>query len=585
MKKILYVLMTILVVSVFGNVPVSAAGDALSLSISTDSSDLTAEGADIAVKVVYSGSASVGALSGSLAYESDKVSFISAAAYGEGEDGTEFSVKDSTGSLGFVWADADEAPSGTTVFTFFFSIKEGASSASFSIDSASLKACRASGDDVVYFSIGAGSKVSQTFFSITLQEKTATLSVGDTAELPAAKVVSKISSASVDVTWSSSDTSVLTVDSSAGTMTAVKAGTATLTAALSKQGVSDTCAVTVEKNKVTLTESMVSLAYTNKLYTGEALKPEVTVKDGTETLTAGTDYSVAYSNNVNVGKATVTVKGKNDYEGTVSLQFQIVAKAITSSMIGAIADQTYTGSAVEPALTVTYGSRTLAAGSDYTVSYSSNTAVGTATALVSGQGNYAGTAKKTFKIVEGAQSTGSFPDVADSGLYYYDAVYWAVGKGITLGRGGYFQPDSTCTRAEAVTFLYRMAGEPEVSDDPGFKDVYSSDYYYKPVAWAVKNGITNGYSTDTFAPSVTCSRAMIVTLIYRYVNQLGGDTSISSGAPTFPDVPLSGKWYSDPVRWAADKGITLGRSDGKFYPDESCTRAQIVTFLYRYSKL
>lgn len=137
-----------------------------------------------------------------------------------------------------------------------------------------------------------------------------------------------------------------------------------------------------------------------KTYSGYAIEPDVTVQDGTEELEIGTDYTVSYSNNVNVGTATVTVTGKGDYTGTVKKTFTIKAKSISDLLISSISDQTYTGSAIEPEIVIDSGAGTLVSGTDYTVSYSNNTNVGTATATITGKGNYTGTTSVTFDIVQ-----------------------------------------------------------------------------------------------------------------------------------------------------------------------------------------
>ncbi len=186
-----------------------------------------------------------------------------------------------------------------------------------------------------------------------------------------------------------------------------------------------------------------------------------------------------------------------------------------------------------------------------------------------------------------AKAAVQFPDVADSNLYYYDAVYWAAENTITVGRGGYFKPDKACSRAEAVTFLYRLAGRPEVSGTSPFADITDTNsWYYEPVLWAAKAGITTGYGEKNgeaiFSPEVTCNRAMIVTLLMRYAEEIGNNYREPAGTNSpFPDVK-AGTWYTKAVCWAAENGITTGKGDGKFYPMEKCTRAHMVTFLYRY---
>ena len=178
---------------------------------------------------------------------------------------------------------------------------------------------------------------------------------------------------------------------------------------------------------------------------------------------------------------------------------------------------------------------------------------------------------------EAAPAATSFIDVVP-GSFYEAAVKWAVEKGVTNGKDAVdtFKPNDTCTRAEAVTFLYRAAGSPEVEVTAAFKDVAADAYYAKAVAWAVANGITNGKNElDTFLPNDVCSRAEIVTFLARYEKAAAGDAS------AFTDVNAS-EWYAGSVGWAVANGITNGKDAADtFKPADSCTRAEIVTFLYR----
>lgn len=160
--------------------------------------------------------------------------------------------------------------------------------------------------------------------------------------------------------------------------------------------------------------------------------------------------------------------------------------------------------------------------------------------------------------------------------YYYDAVLWAAQKGITGGMSDtLFAPNAACPRAQIVTFLWRTAGSPEPSALSNFNDVPSDKYYAKAVAWAVENGITVGTTAATFSPDDTCTRAHGVTFLYR-----AAKATASVGASAFTDVADSA-YYADAVKWATEQGITKGISSTLFGPDETCTRAQIVTFLYR----
>ena len=170
--------------------------------------------------------------------------------------------------------------------------------------------------------------------------------------------------------------------------------------------------------------------------------------------------------------------------------------------------------------------------------------------------------------------TSPFSDVSTS-AYYYEAVKWAQEKGITGGIGnGLFGPNQPCTRAQIVTFLWRAAGSPEPKAMSSFADVSTDAYYAKAVAWAVENGITTGTGDGKFSPDATCTRAQSVTFLFRAIGKL-----VDSKAE-FSDV-LTDSYYANAVAWAVENGVTNGIGDGLFGPDNSCTRAQIVTFLFR----
>ena len=186
------------------------------------------------------------------------------------------------------------------------------------------------------------------------------------------------------------------------------------------------------------------------------------------------------------------------------------------------------------------------------------------------------TIEVVFMKANGNPQTGVFVDVPE-GSYYEEAVDWAVEKGITTGTGNnYFTPDGICTRAQAVTFLWRVAGSPTPKTEAMvFEDVLDGSYYYEAVLWAVENGITVGTSATTFSPELTCSRAHIVTFLWRAANSPSART-----VNPFTDVATDA-YYIDAVLWAVKHKITAGTTLSTFSPDEGCTRAQIVTFLYR----
>ena len=168
-----------------------------------------------------------------------------------------------------------------------------------------------------------------------------------------------------------------------------------------------------------------------------------------------------------------------------------------------------------------------------------------------------------------------FVDVPND-AYYYEAVKWAVENGITQGRTETtFCPEDTCTRAEIVTFLWRAFGSPEVTSAVSYTDVDTDAYYAAAVAWAVENGITVGTSDTTFSPDDTCTRAQAVTFLCR-----AAGLPEAASALRFTDVAES-DYFAGPVKWAVENGVTVGTSDTTFSPEDTCTRAQIVTFLFR----
>ena len=189
------------------------------------------------------------------------------------------------------------------------------------------------------------------------------------------------------------------------------------------------------------------------------------------------------------------------------------------------------------------------------------------------------TIEVVFMKASGNPQTGVFVDVPE-GSYYEEAVNWAVEKGITTGTDAtHFSPDGICTRAQAVTFLWRAAGSPAAkSAVMPFADVKVGSYYYDAVLWAVENGITKGTSETMFSPDATCSRAQIVTFLWRSQKSPAAGT-----ANPFTDVKASA-YYADAVLWAVKEDVTKGTANTTFSPDADCTRAQIVTFIWRCEK-
>ena len=197
-----------------------------------------------------------------------------------------------------------------------------------------------------------------------------------------------------------------------------------------------------------------------------------------------------------------------------------------------------------------------------------------------------GNGKYTFTMPAGAVTVkASFAPVAGNcpftdvkvGDYYYDAVLWAVDKGITTGVSATrFDPNGSCTRAQAVTFLWRAMGSPAPTGaSMSFTDVAADSYYYNAVLWAVENGVTTGTSETTFSPDAPCDRGQIVTFLHRAMK-----SPAASAQSTFSDVAADA-YYAQAVAWAVENGVTTGTGDNAFSPAASCSRSQIVTFLYR----
>ncbi|MCC8078540.1 MAG: S-layer homology domain-containing protein, partial [Oscillospiraceae bacterium] len=185
-------------------------------------------------------------------------------------------------------------------------------------------------------------------------------------------------------------------------------------------------------------------------------------------------------------------------------------------------------------------------------------------------------AEAVMTTEEAAAAVEAMTDV-EADAYYADAIAWAFEYGVTTGTSDTtFSPDLGCTRAQIVTYLYRLAGSPDVEGGThDFDDVDNEAYYHDAILWAVANGITNGTSSTTFDPELICTRAQIVTFLHRFAGQPEADDH------GFVDVD-SEDYYNSAVAWAYENGITTGTSEDVFSPSNDCNRAQVVTLLYRY---
>ena len=277
------------------------------------------------------------------------------------------------------------------------------------------------------------------------------------------------------------------------------------------------------------------------------------------------DKNVSGSATLVINKATLTIKADNQ-----SMYVGGKLPTFTYTAMGLVKGDTLT---TAPTLTCTADGMTVGkfdivpsgadAGNNYKITYVNGTLT------VSRRHSSSSTTPEPTP-----DDSTSFVDVP-ANAYFADAVKWAVDKGITNGLSDtMFGPYESCTRAQIVTFLWRAAGSPEPKTASSFTDVSASAYYAKAVAWAVENGITNGMTETTFAPDATCTRGQSVTFLYRALK------GTASGSTNFTDVK-SDAFYADAISWAVANNVTNGTSNTTFSPNADCTRAEIVTFLYR----
>ena len=359
-----------------------------------------------------------------------------------------------------------------------------------------------------------------TAVTLNLSKHAQTLKVGDTSQLTAVVKHEETKINDVDVTWESDNPEVATVLD--GVITAKSVGKARVTAAVVENGVtySDFCDVIVEARPSSSHHSSSSTTYYD---VNAAVSGEGgSVAAGTKRASRGTTV-------------TVTATAASGYQVAQVSAVDKDGKTVSLTDKG---DGVYTF--VMPASKVDVTAR--------------------------------------FAQVQKPEEKDPYGDVSKDS-YYYDAVKWAAETGVTTGVGdGLFAPEWVCTRGQIVTFLWRASGSPapKATELP-FTDVAADAYYAQAVLWAVENGITNGTSETTFSPDQTCTRAHAVAFLYR----MSG--SPAAAGSTFSDVAADA-YYSTAVAWAVEKGITNGTSGTTFSPDDTCTRGQIVTFLYRLAQ-
>ena len=342
---------------------------------------------------------------------------------------------------------------------------------------------------------------------VTLDKETMNLTAGSTGTLTA--TITPENATNKNLTWTSDNEAVVAV--SDGVVSAVAAGTANITVTTADGGKTATCVVTVTRRSSSSSRPSYPITTPDKTENGSVTVTPTSAKRGsTVTITVTPDAGYV------LDKLTVTDKDGKDV-------------ALTKK-----SDTEYTF--VMPA----------------------------------------GKVEITPSFVKQAEEPSRvFVDVK-TGDYFYDAVQWAVGKGITNGTSAEtFSPEDPCTRAQIVTFLWRAAGSPVVNYAMDLSDVAGDAYYAEAVRWALSEGITTGTSADQFSPDATCTREQAVTFLYR----AAGSPAVS-GESAFEDVGADA-YYARAVAWAAQNGVTNGISQALFGTGSDCTRAQIVTFLYR----
>lgn len=429
-----------------------------------------------------------------------------------------------------------------------------------------------------------------TLTGVTVAPKKVNLEkVNDTCQLSAVK---EPVNATGILNWESSNTGVATVDST-GKVTAKAQGTAIITVSCGDKKA--TCTVTVAHTHDTEAQPWVYMdpgTHTKTCTAGDDTKYELhtwqwVVDTPATSTTAGSKHekctkctATRNANTVIPATGGGSSSGGGSSGGGGGAGVTTYAITVQNSKNGGVT-ASHKSAAKDTAVTLTVTPDKGYVLDTLTVLDSKNKAV----KLTEKNGKYTFTmpsgkvtVSAAFKAAAPA-SENPFTDVP-SGAYYEDAVVWAVKKGITSGTSATtFNPDGSCTRAQAVTFLWRAAGSPEPkSATMPFTDVPAGSYFEKAVLWAVENGITKGTSDTTFSPDASCTRAQIVTFLWR----AGGSPAVS-GNSAFSDVAADA-YYAAAVAWAEKNGVTGGIGGGLFGSDNTCTRAQIVTFLHRAMK-
>ena len=419
------------------------------------------------------------------------------------------------------------------------------------------------------------------------------------------------------VTYSSSNANVATVNETTGAVTILKAGKTTITATAAATedyaAATQSYTLTVNKAKLTVRPKSYTIRVGDTLPTPEVEYVGLKNNDKAENvakLNEGKKLNLKIKNKDNgtlensnttgtyeiVFEETPAFQTAENYEIEVVATGTLTINSRSSSSSGGSGVSTYPVSVTTPKNgKVSVDPRNAAKGAAVTVTVTPDSGYEMDKLTVTDASGKTipttdkGNGKFTFTMPNGKVSVSAafkqttvtppstgFVDVP-ANAYYADAVKWAVEKGITTGTSATtFSPEASCTRAQMVTFLWRAAGSPAPkATTTAFTDLDKSAYYYDAVLWAVEQGITTGTSATTFSPNATVTRGQTVTFLYRFAGQ-----PAVSGSSSFTDVNSS-DYYAAAVQWAKEQGITSGTSDTTFSPTNDCTRGQIVTFLYR----
>ena len=456
------------------------------------------------------------------------------------------------------------------------------------------------GSDSKELSITIGAQTNVPVTGVTLSQTELSLTEGGTAQLTATVLPNNATNR--NVTWSSNAPGVATVDSS-GKVTAVAPGTATITVTTEDGNKTATCVVTVTAatvpvTGVTLSQNQASLYYnrtpntltltatvapdnaTNQAVTWTSSNPSVaTVENGVVTAVGAGTATITVTTADGSFTATCAVTVRPDIP-PANPNYKITVEATQGGTV--TADPT----AAQAGATVTL---TPDPDAGYQVgSVAVTDRFGDAVAVTEqADGTYTftmpnGQVSVAVTFVEAQPEPLPFTDVNETD-WFHDAVQYVYDNGLMDGVGGNrFAPNSETTRAQLVTILYRLAGEPEPGGDSGFSDVAAGTWYTDAVAWAAENGIVNGVSETEFAPGKDITREQLATILFRYAEAKGYDVSARADLSAYPDADQIQSYAAESVAWAVAEGLIQGFEDNTLRPAGNATRAQIATILMRF---